>query len=343
MRNLSRLLFALLLVTTSVAILALLVMLLWRESAPPAPPATDSPPAPATEHRPPADKPPTPVYTQGDTATARALEGLDIQTMFDLDHAGALPRDARTLMALQILDGKLPRDRALSATLREHLRRTLPGPAADDVEQLLHAYRGYRREQRRQWPDSIAPDSLAAAHERLDAIEALRSEFFGESDARKLFAVDEAYSRYYLHAMAVEQDPALSREDKDARIEALRAELPDEAAELQRQPRPGQALAGEVARLRADGASEAAIQHLREQTLGIEAAEQLRHMEEQAASWEQRYQTVRDPARQILRSGLAEAEREAQFEALLAEHYSEAELPAARAYFLQREAEKERD
>ncbi len=326
---------------------AALAVLLWQHEAlsPPedAPQAaaerlSDEPVSPvqAPREAPPTVAPEDTAATEAPSARARAraaLEDLDPGELFLPDGTGILPRDARTRMALETLDARLPdtERRQEMAALRDWLDEALPGPAAEDAQQLFRAWRAYQDELRESFPHGRSEDGLEAARERLDGLMALRRKHFGEQDGQALFATGEAQSRFYLEAMAVQRDPDLTERQRRERTRALRKNLPDEAAELHRRAVADPQLREQVRRLREQGASEAEVQHLREQHLGVEAAERLRRMDQRRRERAEQYRAVRERAAPIFRAGLDERDRREQLDALLRQHYDKGEIPAVRA------------
>ena len=268
-----------------------------------------------------------------DPGSDESAEALDLGELLRPDGSGDLPLDARTLMGLQVLYRQLPRDDGddTMAHAAEQLREALPSPAWRTALELLRSYRDYQRERQVRFPQGSEPRGPEAARARLEHLAALRRRHFSEREAEALFGTDEAHSRYYLDAMEIQQDPDLDEQERRQRIEQLRAALPDEASELRRYPEQGRTLRERVEELRARGASEARIQYLREQELGVEAARELREAEERQEEWRRRYRQVREQARPIVDAGLGEADRDEQLEALLRHHYDDAEIPAVRA------------
>lgn len=340
----ARQLVYLLTITAGLAVLGLAVVLWRHEGLPepedvPAPAADQTPAEPVSPLRPArVDRPPA----VPEPSARAALEDLDLAELFLPDGTGILPRDGRTRMALETLDGRLPdtdRRQELQA-LRAQLRQALPGPAAEDAQQLFRAWRAYQDELRENFPQGRSDDGLEAARERLDGLIALRRKHFGEQDAQALFATDEAQSRFYLEAMAVQRDPDLTERQRRERIRALRENLPDEAAELHRRAVVDPQLREQVRRLREQGGSEAEVQYLREQHLGVEAAERLRRMDERRRERAEQYRAVREQAAPIFRAGLDERDRREQLDELLRQYYDEGEIPAVRARLKRQLAEE---
>lgn len=334
----------------SVAALAVLglLALLWRdpsvevpqqeagtEESAPRDPSTDT--APAETARKETGSGEAAVHA-GDRSEAAGE--MDLGQLFRPDGSGELPLDARTLMGLQVLHRQLPREDSGDPMARaaEVLREELPSPASRTALELLRTYTEYQRERETLFPPGSEPEGPEAARARLERLARLRRRHFSEREAEALFGTDEAHARYYLDAMEIQEDPDLDEEERERRIEALRSRLPDEASELRRRPEQGRTLRERVEELRARGAPESRIQHLREQELGVEAAEELREAEQRQAEWDRQYRRIRERARHIVEAGLSEDDRDEQLDALLREHYPESRIPAVRT-MLERDLE----
>ena len=84
--------------------------------------------------------------------------------------------------------------------------------------------------------------------------------------------------------------------------------------------------------MRQRGADLSQIQAYRQRELGVEQAEALSNMEAQQAQWHQRYEAYARRRREIEAGAAGPAQRQAQLDALLRQHFAEPEIDAARAY-----------
>lgn len=271
---------------------------------------------------------------------AEEMTAAELQTiadMFSLDPYGQLVVDSKLLAALEVLGTDFSATAGLEHLQRaqEALRRALPGDAGQRAADLMAAYQDYRREVAQLSPqsmsmqnDGMAPDLL------LERMHALRRQHFDAATADALFGAEEAQARYSLETMRIEQDVSLSPEQRQERIYALRRQLPPEVLAPFENSATAQVddLAAEVAAMRERGASEADVQYLREQRLGVDAARELANMETQQAEWDQRYRLYRQERALIDAAGLSEQDKQAQIGQLRSKHFAEQELAAVRAY-----------
>ncbi len=161
-----------------------------------------------------------------------------------------------------------------------------PAPALD----LLDHYLGYRAEAR-----SLFTDENTAAlplERRLQRIRELRRAHFGDL-AEALFAEEEERWRADIERLHVLHEPALSDEERAARLAALDAELPESVREARDAATAASSLRHDEERLRAEGASDAEIDALREARFGREAAERLAALDQARAAWHARVSAYR--------------------------------------------------
>jgi lipase chaperone LimK len=184
---------------------------------------------------------------------------------------------------------------AIRARVVASIRRCLgEGRAADRAIALYDTYVGYRESTRRLDADG----DLGA---RLDALKALRRRAFGEGDAEKLFGEDERRDQIAIDQRAVLTDPALAAEEREARLAAIDARLPEaERAARGEAMAPIQRRADEEA-MRARGASDDEIRAYRVAHVGEEAAERLGELDAQRAAWRERLDAFREARAKILR------------------------------------------
>jgi hypothetical protein len=95
------------------------------------------------------------------------------------------------------------------------LAKSWPRPAAEQLMQLLSAYRAYRLAESRlpSFADPAAP-TLNEELRRFDAVAALRQRYFAPATASKLFGAQQELARYTLALRQLEADGSLSIEKK---------------------------------------------------------------------------------------------------------------------------------
>ncbi|NHZ88601.1 hypothetical protein F2P45_06120 [Massilia sp. CCM 8733] len=224
---------------------------------------------------------------------------------FRLGADGKLAIDERTSILLDVLLASLPRHpgRAEMDKLEQELAAGLPPDAAPELAQLLRNYVAYR-ELETQLGERQRLDAALTPEQALEQLHALRIGHFGERLAASMYGKEEKQMRADLAATrpgAPEPHSALAA---DPALDRLRAD---------------------VAALRSTGTPEAKVAALRQQVLGAERAQQLQDTEQVQSDWEQRSAAF-----------LAAVKPGSDMESLLRGLYSEQEMPAARAYNMER-------
>ncbi|CUI04742.1 hypothetical protein BN2497_4261 [Janthinobacterium sp. CG23_2] len=232
---------------------------------------------------------------------------------FPLAADGSLSINDRTSTLLDVMLAGLPLHpgRVEVDQIEQRLTSGLPAQAAQQLARLLRTYIAYRDAETELGERQRAAAALTPAltpELALEQLHALRVAHFGEQLAASLYREEEKQTLADLAATL----PGAPR-SADTRERGVAA---DPALDR---------LHNEVAALRKAGAPETRVAALREQVLGPDRARQLQDTEQVQSDWEQRS-----------RSFLAAAQPGADVEGLLRGLYSEQEMPAARAYNLER-------
>ncbi len=202
----------------------------------------------------------------------------------------------------------------------------LPPEAARAAIDLLDRYLTYRERAQRILAATATPE------ERLQHLYSLRRAVFGVADADALFADEEARDAVTVERLRLAADPSLSPEERQARVQALEAQLPEsERAAGNAALLPAQ-LARDEAQLRAAGGSDAEVRTLREAAVGPEAADRLEALDRQRADWQARvdqYRAERDSIEQD--AARTPDDRAAAVASLLAERFIPQEQIRVRA------------
>lgn len=206
---------------------------------------------------------------------------------------GSLPVNAETVAALE-----------LACASHTSPQRTAP-PGT-----LTARYCAYRQALAILPVDTRTP---AAMEQSLQDLMDLRRRHFDHDTAAALFGAEEAHTRYTLAAIRIRSDHNLREDEKEARLSVLRRALPPMAAGLEAPPP-------------ADTTEWLATQSLADAQLQRERSATIRK------DWDKRYQTFRQHKEVILAAGLSDADKTAQVEALLLQHYDANEMAAAKAY-----------
>lgn len=213
----------------------------------------------------------------------------------------------------------------LRARIVAEIAQRLPPDAAREAEAFLDRYLGYREAARRISED----DRLALGADlerRLQWLRELRREHFGAALAERLFGDEERSIEIALERRRIAWDASLTPEERRTRIEALEAELPDAARRARAETTLPLRLHQQEAALRESGADAATIRTLREESVGIEAADRLAELDARRAAWQGRVEAYRAERAAIEGDpSIDTAERDAQVEALRARRFDPTE------------------
>ncbi|WP_454255217.1 lipase secretion chaperone [Pseudomonas sp. Marseille-Q8238] len=193
------------------------------------------------------------------------------------------------------------------ARIHRDLAAQLQGAALAQARELLRRYIDYRIALQ-DLPKNSPSLNAIDLRNRLDAINALRAQYFSAQENEAFFSRQNAEDNYMLQRLAIGQQEGLSPAQQQQAINELEHQLPAELREARAQAGQHADVYGAAQALRAQGASAEQIHQLREQALGKEAAEQLAELDQQYAVWEQRLADYASERNRLRQSGLNEAD-----------------------------------
>jgi lipase chaperone LimK len=300
----------------------------------PAPPGIAPAPAPAAADAPrrtaavaPEADPRVPAASRGPLPAS--LAGTDPDGSLERDAAGRFrpTPDTRRLFEYYLsASGEEPLD-VIRGRILLRAAAELPPAAAAEAAALLDDYLALRAALQAQNEAGLAPDTL---ERRLQWSRELRREYLGAAAADALFGEDERVTALELERRDVLADPALGEEEREARLEAIEARMPERVrAARERATAPSRAR-GEVEDLRAAGAGDDQVFAARERRLGAAAALRLAELDRQRAEWRARLAAYAD-ARDALALEVPPEERERAIEALRASRFAPEEVARVQA------------
>lgn len=256
--------------------------------------------------------------------------------VFRVDGQGNLLLDADTKARLDMLTSTLsmnPTGHELKA-IEASAVSGLPVQAAQQASRIVENYVRFIRAEV-QLNARFAAEAAIVPEAMLNQIIALRRQHLGTAVADALFAEQEALDRAGMQLAMVEADPALTAQEKLARIDALQQALPKAAVGIVpnlEASRTALRMEHDVAALRQQGASETQIEQLRTRYVGEAAAKNIGEMELQKMDWERRQQAFSVQKNIIAQMSLSEQQKQARLEVVLSQIYSEEEMAAARVF-----------
>lgn len=261
------------------------------------------------------------------TALPGSLEGTEADGALEADASGHL---RVTLELRRLFDHYLAASgeeplATMRARIVAALAAKLPATAAAEAAAILDRYLGYREAAR-----GLAPGSDPKAG--LDAVHALRAQWFAPEVARAFFAEEEAATYAALERRDVLADRGLTAAERDRRLAELEARLPARVrAAREAALAPIKEMQHEE-QLRAAGASEAQITASRTAAFGADGAARLAELDKAHAAWDAKLAQFRAARAAIAGDAqLDAAERDRRVEALLAQSFTPQEQLRVRA------------
>ena len=206
--------------------------------------------------------------------------------------------------------------------LTQYIQQQDTSGQSEAITRLIEGYYGLlnaEAELLTQYKDQGA--SVEAALERLQAQSLLRKEWLGDAAANAFFGEQEQSMTDFLTA---DKSNVSAQPNTHTGVvaNANQTEHDIEMASLNK----------EIESLKADGATEQELFELRANRLGTGHALDIAQEQAIAAAWQAKHDDFIDQKHMIAQSGLSESDQLNQIEVLLQSHYTEEELPAARAY-----------
>lgn len=222
----------------------------------------------------------------------------------------------------------------IRAEIERDLERELKPQAAAQAKQILGRYLDYKQalvELERS--PGVNGQSLDVIRTRLASIKALRSRFFSRQEEEALFGAADAMASQTLERLAIQQNTALTAEQKAARVAEVDARLTPEQRREREAPLQHLLLAAKVDAAKAQGASDAQIQQIRSESAGPAAAERLAALDREEADWRKRIDAyLAERSKLLANTQLAEVDRQAAVARLRQEKFSELEQRRLGAY-----------
>ena len=214
-------------------------------------------------------------------------------------------------------------DKVLTRIHRD-LATQLREPALDQARNLLRRYVDYRIALQ-DLPEADASLDPGALRQRLDALNALRQQFFSADEYALFFARENAEDEYMVQRLALTRQAGLSEEQRAQALAELELQLPEEVRMARAESIRHGELYAATQTLQEQGASAEEIRQLREQTLGSAAADALADLDRQQAAWQQRLSDYAAERNRLRQSGLNDSQLQAAIAELQASRFDERE------------------
>jgi hypothetical protein len=159
---------------------------------------------------------------------------LDAARLFDLGFAGGLTIDRETRATLDALFMTMPPTPSAREIeeLESALRNGLPKDDAEKAIKMFHGYRGYQAELRTELQQMGIPATAAQANAYFDRLAQLQRHHFDDATATALFGQENLNARLAMQAGLINQNSALSPNEKKEQLDLLRSQLPADQRDL---------------------------------------------------------------------------------------------------------------
>lgn len=261
-----------------------------------------------------------------------SLQGSRHDVQLHQDEQGNLKIEADLLRLFEFYLAGLTEegvDKVLTRIHRE-LAGQLQGAALEQARELLRRYVDYRIALKALPPSSgdLDPENL---RQRLDALNAMRQQYFSAEEYAVFFANDNAEDQYMLQRLALSQQQGLSSSQQQQALSELEAQLPSEVRLARSESTRYGDLYAATQAMQAEGASAEDIRLLREQTLGSEAAQRLAELDQQQAKWQKRLSDYASERDRLRAAGLSQTDLQSALSELQTSRFDELERKRVQA------------
>lgn len=216
----------------------------------------------------------------------------------------------------------------IQARLVGHLSEQLPPQAAQQAWAIYQQYMALR-DAMEQLPGHDG--SVAAMRVAIGQRHDMQQAYLGPEVADAFYGLDMTYDRYMIERQTLLEDDGLTAAQRQQQLANLEQNLPQGMQQMLNDTRAPVKLEQRTQALREQGASEAEIRALREQTFGAQAAERFEVLEQQRQDWEQRYGAYRQQRQQLTNSGLSHTDQQVALARLQQQLFEEKELARVQA------------
>lgn len=271
---------------------------------------------------------------------APSLEGTEIDGQLKLDAAGQLVVD------LEVKDffdyflntvGEVTPDVAV-AEMQKLAASHLPPSAVDKTMQLLGEYLAYKSQAVELMAQPMLPKEQQTKQYQIEMLEmtfqtlkSIRRETMSEEAVTAFFAMEEAYGEYTLASIRIQNDEALSVDEKIALTQYYREKLPDVVRKTEETVMADAQKNQVIHQAITSGNEEGLKQHLADEGYDEDVAAEIVEFQSQQRLFDQRYQAYQTEKRQLVGAGLSEQDQSYQLEMLRARYFdNEKELTQAK-------------
>ena len=269
-------------------------------------------------------------FTTGMEGLPPSLSGTEVDGELEVDAAGRLKITGGIRRVFDYFLSALGEEplESILKRIRAYIRHKLPAAAAAEAERLLDSYIAYKRGLEAVPQAQATPGNLdiPALRRQMQAVQALRTQFFSPEVITAFFGDEDTYDRYTLERLDIMQDKSLTAQQRAQRLAALEQQLPETMREQIKVINQVQNLEGMTREWKQRGGTPEELRQIRESIVGPEAADRLENLDRENQQWDQRMEgwfTERDAI--MANKSLSEQDRLRQVEAARSVRFNETE------------------
>lgn len=261
-----------------------------------------------------------------------SLQGSRPDVRLQVDANGNLHIDEGILRIFDFYLSGLEEEDITTVLARIHrdLVAQLQGPALAQARDLLRRYVDYRIALQ-DLPQAGSELDVAQLRSRLDAVTALRNQYFSAEESRVFFARESAEDHYMLQRLAITRDATLPADQQQQALAELENQLPDDLRESRASASRYAELYDTTSTMQANGASAEEVRQVREKALGSAAADSLAELDQQHAAWDRRLADYAGERNRLRAAGLSAADLQSALLGLQSSRFDELERKRVQA------------
>lgn len=241
---------------------------------------------------------------------APSLQGTDIDCPLQVDTNGKLVLTVGIRSCFDYFFSALGEktESQLVSDIRQYLMATLPNTASSYASYLLDQYVAYTHALQKLRPNgNFKNGNIEEFQKIIDQMSKLQQQFFNAAEIKALFGNEKNLNQFNIDQMRIHQNKTLTTKQKALELAKLIDQLPPTLADGVRASMQFAELQQLTQEVQAKGGTAKDIRAMRENLLGVEAADRLEKVDQEEASWQTQigsYLTARD---QILKSDANDA------------------------------------
>lgn len=270
----------------------------------------------------------------------KSLEGIDLNIALPIDNQGNLIIGMELKDLFEIYLSAMGEEELEDVLLRiqQALAEQLSSPALEQGYDALKRFIDYKIELANleySDPDAAKNNSersnLDNIRRQKEILASIQNEYFTPHERDALFGQETEYDDFMMTHLSIQEDQALSLEEKQQQFAVLEATLPEDIKRVRESAMAPAKVYQQAQIMKAEGKTESEIYQMRSQSLGEDAATALAKLDQQRARWQLRLDVFKAQQQSISSSGLSLADQQTEIEAVINRDFNATESIRVRA------------